>query len=170
MRLARENEFDRIFAIMEQSFPKDEYRSRAGQRAIWADDRYRVYVEEKGEEICAFISVWQLQGIVFAEHFAVDAKFRGRGLGAEMLSKLQSVCADPICLEVELPETEMARRRIAFYERNGFFYNDYPYEQPAFSKEQSPVPLRIMTTASPLNPSEFNALKKIIYKEIYRRN
>ena len=51
-----------------------------------------------------------------------------------------------ICLEVELPETEMAARRIGFYERNGFYYNDYFYMQPPIAEGRNAIPLRLMTT------------------------
>ena len=37
-----------------------------------------------------------------------------------MLQELVKQYQKPICLEVELPEDELTRRRIGFYERNGF--------------------------------------------------
>ena len=170
MRLATKRDFDSIFAIMEQSFPRDEYRSREGQQALFDNDNYSCYVfENEAGELIAFVSVWQIEGYIFVEHLAVAKACRGSGIGGKLLQELMLRYSLPLCLEVELPENELCRRRIAFYERHGFYYNDYPYVQPAFSATQAPVPLRIMTTAAPLNPSEFSALQKIIYKEIYHQ-
>ncbi len=167
MRLAKTEEFDQIFAILEENFPRDEHRGKTAQRAILSDPRYRIYVEGKVGEIQGFIGVWQLTGVTFIEHFAVAAPFRNKGLGAKMLHELCAFVAAPLCLEVELPDTALARRRISFYERNGFFYNDYPYAQPAFSPDRAAVPLRLMTS-SPLTAAEFKALKTVIYQEIYQ--
>ncbi|MBR7146301.1 MAG: GNAT family N-acetyltransferase, partial [Oscillospiraceae bacterium] len=52
--------------------------------------------------------------------FAVREDCRGSGIGSELLDELIGTLPHPICLEVEPPETEIAKRRIAFYERNGF--------------------------------------------------
>ena len=72
-----------------------------------------------------------------------------------------------ICLEVELPEEEMSKRRIGFYERNGFYYNDYEYMQPAISKDRNEIPLRIMTTGGKVTEDRYNEMKDILYQYVY---
>ena len=90
---------------------------------------------------------------------------RNGGLGGRFLDGLT---ADrPCVLEVELPETDLARRRIGFYRRHGFAWNDYPYMQPALRPTESPIPLRLMTRNAPLPEEEFHRLKKEIYKTVY---
>ena len=73
-----------------------------------------------------------------------------------------------ICLEVELPEDELTRRRIGFYERNGFVFNEYPYIQPPISKGKSPVPLRIMTYGEAITRETFEAMKNVLYRSVYK--
>ena len=170
MRLATPKDFERVFSIMEQSFPRDEYRSREGQRALFDDDDYALYVHEnEAGEIVGFVSVWQIADDLFIEHLAVEESCRSAGIGGKMLEELRTLYSLPLCLEVELPANELCRRRIAFYERHGFHYNDYPYEQPAFSSDRSAVPLRIMSTRPPLSAEEFALLKKKIYRRIYKK-
>ncbi|MCI8448180.1 MAG: hypothetical protein HFH30_07230, partial [Eubacterium sp.] len=72
-----------------------------------------------------------------------------------------------ICLEVELPENDLAKRRIRFYERNGFFLNQYPYVQPSISKGRSPIPLLIMTSGQPVSEKIFQEIKSTLYEYVY---
>ena len=67
------------------------------------------------------------------------------------------------------PENEMAVRRIGFYKRNGFFLNEYPYLQPAISKGGNEVPLLIMTYGRNITKEEFEALREVLYRIVYKR-
>lgn len=157
-------EFDRVFSIMEQSFPLEEYRAYEDQKRLLEDRAYSIYVARENRKILGFAAVWQLEEWLFLEHLAVDPQSRNQGIGAKLLGFLaQSRC----CLEVELPETDIARRRIGFYERNGFFLNDDPYLQPSLGEGRSPVPLRIMTTQGTITPEAFASLQKLLYSRVY---
>ena len=72
-----------------------------------------------------------------------------------------------ICLEVEFPDNEISRRRIGFYERNGFVLNNYPYIQPPISEGRNPVPLKIMTTDKGITEEQFNKIRALLYKYVY---
>lgn len=158
------NQFDTVYAIMEQSFPLEEYRAYEDQKRLLEDRAYSIYVARENGKILGFAAVWQLEEWLFLEHLAVDPQSRNQGIGAKLLDFLaQSRC----CLEVELPETDIARRRIGFYERNGFFLNDYAYLQPSLGEGRSPVPLRIMTPGSTIPPEAFASLKNLLYSRVY---
>lgn len=168
----RNEEFDRVYQIMEASFPPDERRPREEQRALLEDPAYRIYVRRApdAENIAAFAAVWEFEPVVFLEHFAVAPQYRNGGLGAKMLRELVDRAGKTVCLEVELPETELAARRIAFYERGGFCLNDYPYLQPPISEGRSAVPLRIMTSDGPIGAEEFRRVKALLYRRVYRQD
>ncbi len=160
-------DFDLVFGIMRESFPADERREYNAQRALFENPDFSIFGVKDEGEIKAFITVYELGEFIFAEHFAVAPRYRNCGLGSETLRLLKEIVKSPICLEVELPEGEMAKRRIGFYERNGFFYNDYDYLQPAYSKDKNPVPLRIMTTNGPITEEEFQNLRCKLYNRVY---
>lgn len=166
----RKNEFEAMFRIMEDSFPSDEYRPFEEQRFLLDDPRYCVYVnrDADGGDVNAFLAVWHFDGFAFVEHFAVRADARNRGLGAVMLCELERLLQCRLCLEVELPSTPIARRRIAFYERAGFTFHDFDYTQPPISKGKHEVPLRLMTTGGPLSFEQLTEIKTILYREVYR--
>lgn len=166
----KSDNFDAVYEIMEKSFPPDERRTYEEQKSLLDRPDYHIYIPESGDDlnvIQGFIALWQFEEISFIEHLAVDNRLRNAGLGTGMLEDIRKILSGKICLEVELPNTEIAKRRIAFYQRNGFSYNDYPYMQPAITKGRNPIPLRIMTTGERLCEEEFNYIKEILYKKVY---
>ena len=157
-----ETDFPEIYRIMQASFSDDEYRPYDEQLALFEEPEYRIYYMPAG-----FLAVWEFESFIYIEHFAVDPALRNSGTGSAMLQELKQY-QKPICLEVELPEDELTRRRIGFYERNGFVFNEYPYIQPPISKGKSPVPLRIMTYRSEITREEFQKMKEILYRRVYK--
>lgn len=160
-------EFDRVFEIMSLSFPLDEYRTYSEQKSLLDDESYRI-LKHGNETVTAFLAVWELEAFTFVEHFATHPDHRNQGLGEKMLKELISSSKKPICLEVELPETELSQRRIHFYERCGLHLNSYPYVQPSISKGRAPVPLMIMTSSSKITESVFQKLRSNLYRKVYR--
>lgn len=57
-----------------------------------------------------------------------------------MLEELARQKAGKVVLEVELPEDSLKKRRIGFYERHGFTFNEYPYIQPPMGEDRHEIP------------------------------
>ena len=116
----------------------------------------------------ALMALWDFDDFVFFEHFAVDPACRNGGIGGQMLDALLARYDKPACLEAELPETELAARRIGFYERHGFTVNaDYSYFQPALAPGGSPIPLYLLTTGGARTPSELRAMETLVHTRVY---
>jgi ribosomal protein S18 acetylase RimI-like enzyme len=161
-------DFNRFYTLLENSFPKDEYKSYEGQKKLFEDPKYDVlasYDQEDNLQGCA--AVWKIQNGLFLEHLAVDPKYRNQGLGGKILNALEERC-DRICLEVDPPETSIAKRRIGFYERHGFVLNHYPYMMPSLEEGKEALPLLVMTYPEPVRKEDFPVLKKIIYQNVYK--
>ena len=167
LTLCNFHDFDQIFALMEQSFPVDERRPFAEQRALLQNPDFRIYGLRDGQTVIAFAAVYQFDTFTFVEHLAVAPSHRNQGLGALILQELSKISTARICLEVEPPETEMAKRRIGFYQRNGFCLCLCPYVQPPISKGRAPVPLQIMSTGGALSEQEFEMIQKTLYNKVY---
>ena len=144
----RPEDFDAVFRLLARSFPAGERRDKAGQRALLADSAYQIDIlRAPSGGVQALMASWDFGGFVFFEHFAVDPACRNGGIGGQMLDALLARFDKPACLEAELPETELAARRIGFYERHGFTVNaDYPYFQPTLTPGGSQIPLHLLTT------------------------
>ena len=163
LQFTSQSDFSEIYRIMQASFSDDEYRPYDEQLALFEEPEYRIYYMPAG-----FLAVWEFESFIYIEHFAVDPALRNSGTGSAMLQELVKQSQKPICLEVELPEDELTRRRIGFYERNGFVFNEYPYIQPPISKGKSPVPLRIMTYGEAITRETFEAMKNVLYRSVYK--
>lgn len=163
-------DFDKVYAIMQQSFPKDEYRPYERQKALLNEEPYQIYVltGDETDEVKGFITVWEYEKLAFVEHLAVNPKYRNGGLGSVILKEAADYLGKMMCLEVELPDTEIAARRIGFYKRNGYYLNEYPYVQPALAEGQDSVPLLIMTTQKALSLDEFETIKELLYTKVYK--
>lgn len=170
MKKLKKNDFDKVYQIMEESFPPDERRTYQEQKALLSNSKYSIYVlpDDGTKEIKAFLAVWQFDDFAYIEHFAVNPAYRNGGLGSHILQEIKKELSCMICLEVELPDCEIAKRRIEFYRRNGFFLNEYPYEQPAISKGRKPLPLMIMTSGSKIKKDRFDEIKALLYECVYQ--
>ena len=166
-----EADFDQMFSLMERSFPEDERRDYNGQRELLAEPAYNLYAKRSPEDAAlqAFLALWELGDMAYIEHFAVDPDCRNGGLGGKILQKVIEDTDMRICLEVELPETEMAARRIGFYERNGFVMNPFEYMQPAMGEDRHAIPLRIMSYPKRLLADEFETMRDVLYCHVYRQ-
>lgn len=153
---------------MEESFPVDERRDRRGQEGILTESGYHLYGCKQEGVLAAFFGVWEFEEISFIEHFAVEKSHRNGGIGAALLGQLLAVVKAPVILEVEPPERELQRRRIAFYERNGFVLNPYDYIQPALSGQGRAIPLRIMSSPEKLGAAEYEKIRDRLYRSVYK--
>ena len=164
-----QKDFDKVYSIMEESFPIDERRTCEEQKELLNNKLYSIYIlsDIENDNIKAFIAIWQFDDFAFIEHFAVSSSYRNGGIGAFILQEVKKLLSCMICLEVELPEEEMAKRRIGFYERNGFHYNDYEYMQPPISKGRKEIPLRIMTSGEKVTENRFIDIRDLLYKYVY---
>lgn len=167
-KIIKQQDFEPVYKLLELSFPPDERRHYCGQLELLNDEKYRIYARLSDDRLAGFLSVWDFNKHAYIEHFAVAPEYRNIGLGSEILGKLLNYLGKPVCLEVEKPENEIARRRIGFYKRNGFFLNEYPYIQPAFSADKKSLPLFIMTSGKPITREEFENVKTTLYKQVYK--
>lgn len=161
--------FDKIFSLMQASFPEEEFRDYEGQKKLLDNPKYRVIARFSGsEDLVGFISFWSLDGFNFIEHFAVNPSQRGQGAGSKMLKEFIKDSSKPIVLEVEIPKNEMAERRIGFYERNGFLLNTFDYYQKPLRPQFSEVKLYLMSYPKKLSNKEFEQVKNEIYNNVYK--
>lgn len=165
------SDFDSFFELMSEAFPSIERRSYENQKELLYEDLYNIVIsKDKDHNINGFIANWQFNDFNFIEHFAVDSKKRGHGLGTSMLKEYLNKCNKPIFLEVEFPENDISKRRIEFYKQYGFYLNDFEYWQPPMQKQHDFLPLKVMSYPKPVNEAEFIKFKNIVYDRVYKIN
>ena len=159
----------RAFAeILTEAFPEDERRELGEVQALVDSSPLELLMAEEAGHTLGILMLWDLPEFLFLENFAVRPACRGRGLGKEMLDFTRSHWDKPTVLEVEPPETEICRRRIGFYGRNGFVLNSQPYEMPCLHGDGPSVPLVLMSRPEPLSDRETLNITRTLYEQVYR--
>lgn len=143
--------YPEMLKLYDESFPEDErriYRNAEHFESFVKEKgaKFHGFAAEDGGVFTAFLTYWTFKGYVYVEHFAVVPEKRGRNIGRLMLEHLFRTVGEDVLLEVEKPETDEARRRIAFYEKCGFrLREDINYVQPPYSEGQKSLPMMLMT-------------------------
>lgn len=107
-------DYDKIFEIIQQSFPENEYRIYEEQLKLLDNNNYNIIFKKENNQIVCFIAYWEFDSFLFIEHFAVSKSNRNAGVGTTFLKKFLSECDKKVILEVELPIEEFAKKRIEF--------------------------------------------------------
>ncbi|MCC8186359.1 MAG: GNAT family N-acetyltransferase [Bacteroides sp.] len=160
-----------LYSFMEDllvsSFPVEEYRELPVIREYTDHKKnfYNTVILDENDPV-GFITYWDLNDFFYIEHFAIDPERRNGGYGRQVLELLRQTLNSPIVLEVELPTEEMARRRIAFYERHHFILWEDEYVQPPYRAGSKQIPMYIMVSGT-LDPEKFPSVRSAIYQEVY---
>ena len=158
------NAFDTFYPLLKTSFPEDELLPLDLHKTLFSQPTFfgRHY-----DNFSAFVIGYQLQDYLFLELFMVQEHLRNQGIGQAFLQEVIKEATTPIILEVELPENELSKRRINFYERLGFHLNLCDYKMPVFDKHHGGVPLYLMSYPNKLTEAEINEYSHKIYKDVY---
>lgn len=173
---AENKDFDRIYEIMDSSFPDNEMRTKEKFYNMFTqNEHYNVFCignkqnkQNNANDVIGFIVVWDLKDFIFLENFAIDKSVRGQGLGGDLLNYIIDLYKKDVILEVELPESDITRRRIKFYERHNFIYNDFDYLMPPLKEGDDFLPLKIMSYKKSFTKNSFENYKELIYNIAYK--
>lgn len=154
--------------ILQEAFPESERRDLAEIRNCLESAPLQLLTASRESQVLAVLLVWNLPDVTFLENFAVRADCRGQGIGAELLHQVSEIWKKPQVLEVEIPQTELQRRRIAFYQRCGFFLNEtYPYRMPNLHGDGPAMPLHLMSKPHPLTDDQAAGMERILWEQAY---
>lgn len=152
------------------AFPQIERRNTHEQRAIIdQNEQMHCLVAKLNEEPMSLFTYWDFGIFGYGEHFATEPTLRGKGYGAQIVRQVLALVQKPFVLEVELPENEMSRRRIAFYERNGLeLLQEVNYIQPSYQiGAGEELPMALMTTPDFVRQVNIQEAIRTIYRNVY---
>ncbi|WP_406656369.1 GNAT family N-acetyltransferase [Methanolobus sp. ZRKC2] len=159
--------FKQVRQLYEEAFPPDEKRSPDVQKKLLQRKEYHFEVVTVKDGFAGFILWWDFAELCFIEHIATLSELRGQGIGKEILENFIQQHPKTILLEVELPNSEINQRRIAFYQRLGFHFNDWEYVQPPLYEGGKEVELRLMSYPGAISSNFVSCFIKEYHKEIY---
>lgn len=159
--------FARCREIYCANFPENEQRELEEQiRIINEYPNYSFYALSPREDegvVLGIIAFWRFKHSYFAEHLAIDDKFKGLGYGTtaiEYLKEQTDMERVPLLLEVEVPKSDTDIKRIAFYNRLDFDINEITHFQPPFHKGEQPLEMKLMTYPYQISEKEYRIFKE----------
>ncbi|MCX6216281.1 GNAT family N-acetyltransferase [Spirosoma sp.] len=153
----------------EGSFPDEERREFDNLLQLLPQPDMHLCALIAEERLIGFIIYWRWPEAVYVEHFAIDPEQRSRQLGQRALTHLRQLDSPCFLLEVELATDELSRRRIQFYERQGFSLNPFPYTQPPYQRGNPPIPMHLMSSPAIVSQQEFAGYSRLIHERVYER-
>lgn len=162
---------DSIKQLYFEAFPIEERRPwESIMRLISTNNSYNLTLIFADNEFAGFITSWIFTDFIYIEHFAIVSDKRGYGIGAQAISAFTRYLPQlPIILEAEPIDTSaIARRRIEFYQRQGFqLCSDFDYTQPPYSPTLPAVKLSLMIYSSSNDYPPLQSIATEIHHSVY---
>lgn len=157
-----------VMHIYQASFPIDERREiEVLMDMIDREDAFTLEAIYDNDTVVGMLSWWKLGEWRYVEHFAIDKRHRGRGIGREVLREFLARDMSPVVLEVEPPIDEFCCRRISFYRSMGFRLHDtYSYTQPPYCSGRNSVELCLMSYNAPV-PCLLDEVAGLLHRNVY---
>lgn len=166
--VTREDELNAdVREMYESAFPEDERRDWVQLSSLITNPAYRFNLIFHEQILIGLISIWNFDEFIFIEHFTIRTLERGKGYGTEVIKQIISM-EIPVVLEVEEPLSEMAIKRIRFYENLHFSASNMEYFQPPYSNGKKKIKMLLMSYPGELLPANFELTKKLIHQLVYK--
>lgn len=170
MRLERitaksHNMFERAFYIYESSFAKWERRGIAEQDRVLLKSDYHFDVMLDNDELIGIMLYWELDSLIFLEHFAVIPKIERDRYGAKALDLLKTK-NKKILVEIEASNDEVAERRYNFYIKNQFCEGSFNHIKVKYNLGDKDIDAKIMSYPNSLTNYEYQKFCEYVTREI----
>ena len=153
------------------AFPPEERRPLRKVYDLYNDSSpYSIeLVENEKEQAVGFITHWDFYRFVYVEHFAISGKCRNSGFGQKaMYQFINKIDHRPVVLEVEPANSDMAKRRIGFYQRLGFtLWDQVAYQQPPYIQQGNYLPMYLMSTGNIDVSADSRLIIDTLYQKVY---
>lgn len=165
---AEEVIFQRLIPLYTESFPEKERRDMEQLKMMLSTESAMYFHAVKKDGILVGLLVyWDFETFYYIEHLAVFDEWRNQGIGSEILSWVTRNLNRECILEVEPDTTDIAIRRICYYQRNGFRILDKTYLQPSYHQNGEPFPLWIMGNGSEISLNMLKKQLRILKEKVY---
>ncbi len=164
-----DNYFQEAWKLHEAAFPFEERRSLDNQIEVLQHESYHFDILIDNDQFIGFILWWDFETHRYIDHFATAVEQRNKGIGKLMLNQFIDSDNKPIILEVELPTSNINKRRISFYERVGFKLNDHHYEIPPTKEDELPLQLLVMSYPNTISKEEVNLFVEKYHPIIFKK-
>lgn len=162
------SQFDEVYKLFEESFVLCELRPYEQMKELFKQGMFCIYVKYMQDTLLGAMIVWPFSSFVYIENFAVNSKARGQGIGGMMIEEIKKEYDCLFVLEVEKPFDELSKRRVSFYQKHDYIFNDFNYLQPPLRQEHQDVDLYVMSYPQRICDKQFHQIKQQIFQTVYQ--
>ena len=157
--------YQTVDRLYETAFPYHEKRDERAKQAALDNESYHLNAWHFNDIFVGFIGCWQFDDYAYIEHLAIDPSLRSQGFGKKVLERF--MVQHPLTiLEIDPLTTEIANRRLRFYQGLGFVENSYPHAHPSYHSEISDHELVVLSSKKIISNEQYvifiNDLKNIV--------
>ena len=157
--------YSAAFSLLESAFPWAERREQAEQQRILGIPEYHFDLILENESLLGLMLYWELDHLIFLEHFTTMPHLRNQGVGSVALSLLKEK-GKPILLEIEPPIDQLTCRRYGFYQRNGFLMNPFYHIQAKYHPGDEDLELKILSWPGSLTAEEYRGFYSYMIRHV----
>ncbi|KJU72657.1 GNAT family N-acetyltransferase [Clostridium baratii] len=159
--------WNKIWRIYEESFPKHELRNIKEQKEAMNDDEFFCVYAKEEETVVGIIFYWEWEQFRYIEHFAVNPNLRGGGYGSKIL---EEICNDDkiTILEIDPVVDEISERRLVFYERLGFKMNKFNHLHPPYKNGDKGHKLKVLSYKCIISENQFSDFKNFLENHVMK--
>lgn len=155
--------------LLVDSFPPEEYRQLEQLREF--TDRtgnFHNNIIFDDDLPIGFITYWDFGNFYYVEHFATNPALRNGGYGKRYAGISMRLLKTPHCTRsgASLVE-EMAKRRIGFYQRQGFVLWKKDYRQPPYKPGDHFLPMYLMVHGNLDPEKDYEDIKHKLHTVVY---
>lgn len=146
--------FECVDELYESAFPRHEKRQPAAKISALSHPNYSLQAWFDGEQFVGMIGAWDFGDYAYIEHLAVNGQLRAQGYGKRMLSQFLRLYPQTI-LEIDPLTTEIAHKRLRFYQSLGFCENDYVHHHPTYHADIPDHQLIVLSYPQPIGDAQY---------------
>lgn len=159
------NYYDKAINLYKSAFPEIERRDEEEQHRIMQNPYYHFDMIYDNDSFIGVMLYWELDNLIFLEHFTTLPELRNHGFGAKSLDLLKQK-GKTVILEIEDPVSELTKRRYDFYRRNGFVMTEIYHIQAKLHLGYEDLMLKILSYPERISESKYIGFLNFMTQEI----
>lgn len=156
---------ERAMELYTAAFPAIERRDATEHARVMKKEDYHFDLIMQNRQFCGVMLYWETADFIFLEHFATLPALRGQGIGSGALSLLKEK-GKPVILEIEPPADELTRRRLGFYQRNGFRVTPHHHIQAKYRPDDADLVLTVLSYPHGIDETEYRSFYHYMQREV----
>ncbi|MCS3433722.1 GNAT family N-acetyltransferase [Klebsiella sp. BIGb0407] len=157
--------FAQVDGLYESAFPLHEKRCHAAKIRALNHANYQLQAWFDAEMFIGMIGMWDFGDYRYIEHLAVNDTLRGQGYGKRMLN--QFLLQSPLTiLEIDPLTTEIARKRLRFYQSLGFQVNHYSHTHPTYHENLADHQLIVLSYPQQIDSQQYQRFLNDLRHEV----